>query len=57
MNKVKLFWRDSMFDIERDINKFAEKYEIINISLVTDTSRMGTYGYKALVLYKSKGIA
>lgn len=52
MNKVEYFWKDTMSEMAVAINNFAEKHEIISISTVTDTTRMGTYCYKSLVLYK-----
>ncbi|GEB11630.1 hypothetical protein SEQ01_18210 [Streptococcus equinus] len=52
MNKVEFFWKETMSEIAVAINEFAEDYEIINVSVVTDTTIKGTYCYKALVLYK-----
>lgn len=52
MNKVELFWEETMTRIEQKINEFAEDYEILSVSVVADTTRMGTSSYKALVLYK-----
>lgn len=33
--------------------EIAEFHEIISVSVVSDTTQMGAYGYKALVLYKA----
>lgn len=52
MNKVKTFSEESFYGLGRTINEFAEKHEIINVSLTTFETRMGTSDYKALVLYK-----
>lgn len=52
MNKVEVFWGDSIYGLKRAINEFAEDYEIINVSLVANTTQMGTCGYSAMVLYK-----
>lgn len=52
MNKVERFSAGSMRGLEDAINEFAEDYEIINVSVVADTTMKGTCGYSALVLYK-----
>ena len=52
-NRVEMFMGKTMSNVKQDINEFAEFHEIISVSVVSDTTQMGTYGYKALVLYKA----
>ncbi len=52
MNKVESFSARSMRRLEDAINELAEEYEIINVSVVANTTSMGTSGYSAMVLYK-----
>lgn len=52
MNRVEAFRENSIFELKRAINVFADDYEILNVSITADTTPMGTCGYSALVLYK-----
>ena len=52
MNKVKIFHGESYWKLEEEINRFANKYDILNTSIATEE-----YGYRVLysivVLYKA----
>lgn len=52
-NRVEMFMGITMSSVKQDINEFAEFHEIISVLVVSDTTQMGAYGYKALVLYKA----
>lgn len=52
MNKVEAFWGDSIWTIKSDINKLAENYEIIDVSITANKARGVTCGYTAMVIYK-----
>ncbi len=52
MNKVEVLEKDTVWDLRKDLKAFAEDYEIINISLTTRETRMGTSSFVASVLYK-----
>lgn len=52
-NRVAMFMGKTMSNLKLDINEFAEFHEIISVSVVSDTTQNGVYGYKAVVLYKA----
>lgn len=52
MNKVEAFWGDSIWTIKSDINKLAENYEIIDVSITANKARGVSCGYTAMVIYK-----
>lgn len=53
MNKVKFFYDTNGNQIEKEINEFALKHKIINISYAVDLSSAGYYSTQAMVLYKT----
>ena len=54
MNKVKFFYDTNGNQIEKEINEFALKHEIINVSYTVNPSSAGYYSAQAMVLYKEK---
>lgn len=53
MNKVKFFYDTNGNQIEKEINEFALKHKIINVSYAVDLSSAGYYSTQATVLYKT----
>lgn len=53
MNKVKFFHDTNGNQIEKEINEFALKHKIINVSYAVDLSSAGYYSTQAMVLYKT----
>ena len=54
MNKVKFFYDTNGKQIEKEINEFALKHKIINVSYAVDQSSSGYYSAQAMVLYEEK---
>lgn len=53
MNKVKFFYDTNGNQIEKQINEFALKHKIINVSYAVNPSSAGYYSTQAMVLYKT----
>lgn len=53
MNKVKFFYDTNGNQIEKEINEFALKHKIINVSYAVDLSSAGYDSTQAMVLYKT----
>ena len=53
MNKVKFFYDTNGKQIEKEINEFALKHKIINVSYAVDPSSSGYYSAQAMVLYET----
>ena len=53
MNKVKFFYDTNGNQIEKEINEFALKHKIINVSYAVNPSSTGYYSTQAMVLYKT----
>ena len=54
MNKVKFFCDTDGKQIEKEINEFALKHKIINVSYAVNPSSAGYYSTQAMVLYEEK---
>ena len=54
MNKVKFFYDTNGKQIEKEINEFALKHKIINVSYAVNPSSSGYYSTQAMVLYEEK---
>lgn len=52
MNKVKYFSSEYGYELAEEINKFAEKYEIIQVSIDQANYAHTAGSVKALVLYR-----
>lgn len=52
MNKVKYFSAEYGYQLENEINKFAEKHEIIQVSFNQANHAHTTGDVKAIVLYR-----
>lgn len=53
MNKVKFFHHINGKQLEKEINEFALKHKIINVSYAVNPSSAGYYSTQAIVLYKT----
>lgn len=52
MNKVKIFGHyESTYELEKDINSFASRYKVVNVSLTCEKAGY-TFYYFATVLYE-----
>lgn len=52
MNKVKIFHSDSYWKLEEEINKFAERYNILSTSIATEKHGYEV-SYSIVVLYRA----
>ena len=50
MNRVKIFIRGYLTELEDDINEFIKEKDVVNVSITKDN-----FNYIAIVLYRVKG--